>query len=102
MGIGELNELADTILPHISTNITKKDIIAIIPKVPSYKVDKNFGWPYEVKGYTGAAWYGVPVDLKTNVTNLHKELFGEENYEPSNTVVEISNRIVEKTGYLKE
>lgn len=102
MGVGELNDLADTILPHISTNISKKEIKDIIPKVASYKVIKNFGWPYNTKGYTGAAWYGVPVDLETNVKELHKELFGQENYEVSSTVKEISESIIAKTGYTAE
>lgn len=102
MGVGELNNLADTILPHISTNISKKDIKDIIPKVTSYKVSKNFGWPYNVKGYTEKAWYGVPVDLETNVKSLHKELFGQDNYEVSGTVKEISDKIVNKTGYSKQ
>lgn len=102
MGVGELNDLADTILPHISTNISKKEIKDIIPKVTSYKVINNFGWPYNTKGYTGAAWYGVPVDLETNVKELHKELFGQEDYEVSSTVKEISQSIVNKTGYSAE
>ena len=102
MGVGELNNLADTILPHISTNISKKEIKDIIPKVASYKVIKNFGWPYNTKGYTGAAWYGVPVDLETNVKELHKELFGQEDYEVSSTVKEISESIIAQTGYTAE
>lgn len=102
LGVGELNDLADTILPHISTNITKKEIKDIIPKVTSYKIINNFGWPYNTKGYTGAAWYGVPVDLETNVKELHKELFGQENYEVSDTVKEISQSIIDKTGYTAE
>ena len=102
MGVGELNDLADTILPHISTNISKKEIKDIIPKVASYKVINNFGWPYNTKGYTGAAWYGVPVDLETNVKQIHKELFGQENYEVSKTVKEISESIIAKTGYTAE
>lgn len=102
MGIGELNDLADTMLPHISTNISKKDIMAILPKVTSYHVDTSKGWPYETKGYSGSAWYGVPVDLETNVKELHKELFGQENYEPSDTVKEINQKIIDKTGYTVE
>ncbi len=101
MGVGELNKLADEMLPHISTNISKNEILAFIPKFTSYKVQNNFGWPYNTKGYTGAAWYGVPVDLETNVKELHQELFDEEDYEPSATVKEISQSIINKTGYQK-
>lgn len=102
MGIGELNDLADTMLPHISTNISKKDIMAILPKITSYHVSTSKGWPYETRGYSGGAWYGVPVDLETNVKELHKELFSQEDYEPSDTVKEISQKIIDKTGYTVE
>lgn len=101
LGIGELNNLADIILPHISTNISKSEIMSLLPKIASYSVKENFGWPYKVEGYTGAAWYGVPVDLQTNVKQLHEDLFDENNYEPSSTVKEISKSIVDKTGYTR-
>ena len=40
----------------------------------------------------------IPVDLAANVTQLHAWLFGEENYTPSQTVQEISNKIISDTG----
>lgn len=101
LGVGELNNLADIILPHISTNINKNEIINMIPKITQYNVVDNFGWPYETKGITKDRWYGVPVDLETNVSNLHAQLFGQENYEPSSTVKEISQNIIDNTGYKK-
>ena len=44
-------------------------------------------------------WYGIPVTLESNVTKLHKEAFGEENYTPSSDVKSISDSIINKTGY---
>ena len=41
-------------------------------------------------------WYGVPVDLEKSVSQLHEELFGEKDYEPSEKVKSISNSIKEK------
>ena len=46
-------------------------------------------------------WYGIPVTLETNVIQLHKEAFGEQNYIPSDTVKNISDQIIKKTGYSK-
>lgn len=99
LSIGELNSLADTVLPHIRTNISTGEILALIPDVMSYHVGESYGWPYVTKGITLDLWYGVPVTLEENVKRLHKELFGEENYEPSDTVKRISNKIIKKTGY---
>ena len=99
LDLGQLNSLLDTVLPHISTNISKNDIIALLPDLLSYNVTDSEGWPYETRGITLKLWYGIPVTLEENVKQLHKNLFGEENYEPSDTVKNISNQIIQKTGY---
>ena len=99
MGVGELNTLADNILPHVSTNISENEIISMIPKVASFNIVDSFGWPYDTKGITKDRWYGVPVDLESNVSKLHEDLFGEENYVPTETVKNISNNIIKNTGY---
>ncbi len=97
--IGEINNFLDVILPKVYTNIEANDIIALIPDMMNFKVTDSIGWPYETKGITLSAWYGVPVTLEENVTRLHEELFGEENYTPTATVQEISDSIIKKTGY---
>ena len=95
----EINSFVDNILPKIYTNISTNDMIAMIPDLTKYKVSDSIGWPYEIRGITMSAWYGIPVTLESNVTRLHQELFGEQNYIPSETVKNISNQIVTKTGY---
>ena len=97
--LGEINAFADNILPKIYTNITSSDIIAMIPDLLSYKITESIGWPYETKGITLDRWYGVPVTLESNVTKMHQELFGETDYIPTQTVQDISDKIVNKTGY---
>ncbi len=97
--IGEMNQIIDKILPEIYTNITASDIFSLLPSVASFKVTDSIGWPYETKGITLDRWYGIPVTLESNVTKLHEEAFGETDYTPSDRVKEISNQIVQKTGY---
>ncbi len=99
LSIGQLNKLADTILPRISKNIENNDIIALIPSALSFDIIESLGWPYNVKGITTTAWYGVPVTLESNVIRLHKELFGQEDYKVSETVKEMNAAIIKKTGY---
>lgn len=43
----------------------------------------------------------IPQTLVSNVTSLHKFLYGEEDYKPSSTVQTISNKIAELTGLNK-
>ena len=99
--IGEINKFLDIVLPKIYTNISGTDIIGMVPDALNYKINESIGWPYEVRGYTGAAWYGAPVTLETNVSRLHHEVFGEEDYVPTETVKTISNKIIKTTGYKK-
>lgn len=99
LNIGQLNKLADEILPRVSKNIENNDIIALIPSALSFDITESLGWPYNVKGITTTAWYGVPVTLESNVIRLHKELFGQEDYKVSDTVKEMNDAIIKKTGY---
>lgn len=102
LGIKELNNAADIILPKISTNIPASDITSTLLKVGKFSVNQSIGWPYTTKGITIDRWYGVPVTLETNVTRLHKEVFNEEDYTPSETVIDMSNRTKAKTGYTEQ
>ena len=97
--LGEINDLADKILPEVYTNLDPDEIIKMAPTVLGYSISDSIGWPYEVKGITTDRWYSVPVTLESNVKKLHEEAFGEENYEPSEAVKEISEQIVDRTGY---
>ena len=99
LGIKELNNAANVILPKISTNIQASEITSNLLKVGKYSVTQSVGWPYTTKGITIDRWYGVPVTLESNVIRLHKEVFGEEDYTPSETVIDMSNRTKIKTGY---
>ena len=97
--VSQLNKFIDDVLPKVYTNITASDIFSMIPSATSIKITDSIGWPYETKGITLDRWYGVPITLESNVTRLHKEVFGETDYVPSETVKQISNDIIEKTGY---
>lgn len=97
--ISQLNTLVDQILPRVYTNITASDIFALLPSATSFKITESIGWPYETKGKTMDRWYGIPVTLESNVTKLQQEVFENKNYVPSETVKQISDDIVAKTGY---
>lgn len=99
LGLSELNNLVNELLPLVKTNISTFDVISLLPNVASFKVSTNIGWPHEVKGITLDRWYGVPVTLESNVQRLHLELFGNDGYEVSSKVKEYSNGIIRKTGY---
>ena len=97
--IGEINSFLDDILPMIYTNVSSGSIISEIPNIANYRITESVGWPYEVRGITLERWFGVPVTLESNVQRLHQELFGEADYVVSDTVQEISQKIINRTGY---
>ena len=99
LSLTQLNSLIDELLPEVTTNISQTEILSYASKIGEYNVTDSFGWPYKVRGYTGAAWYAAPVTLEENVRKLHEQLFENEEYEVSETVKEISQNIINKTGY---
>ena len=99
LSIGQLNKLVDTILPRVSTNITSTEILSLVPSIASFNITESMGWPYETQGITLDRWYGVPVTLESNVEKLHKEVFEQSDYVVNDTIKDISNQIIKKTGY---
>ena len=97
----KLNNLVDQILPKVQTNIDSGSIVSLALQIGSYKISENVGWPYDTKGITLDAWYGIPVTLESNVKQLHVELFDDQDYEVPQSVKDISKKIVNKTGYNK-
>ena len=84
----------------ISTNISSGNIIGLAPALINVNISESDGWPKKTQGDTiGGVYYGVPINLEKNVTQLHEELFGQTDYECSETVKNISNQIINKTGY---
>ncbi len=99
MSVGELNKLADTMLPKIRTNIKPNEILSLIPTAMRFNITKSFGWPYSTTGvHINGQFYGPAATLETNVEKLHKEVFGQQDYVVNDTVKTISDEIEEKTG----
>lgn len=99
LSLGKLNNLVDTILPKVSTNITGTEILALAPSIATFNITESAGWPYETRGTQTGTYYGVPVTLESNVVKLHQEVFEQPDYVISETVKEISDKIINKTGY---
>lgn len=94
-----INNLLDTILPKIRTNITQDEIKKLIPMALSLKLTDSFGWPYTTKGvWMRGDFFGPATTLESNVKKLHEEVYGQEGYVVPESIVEISNKIIEETG----
>ena len=99
MDLGQINNLLDDFLPKIKTNLTANDIKSLIPMALSLKVKDSFGWPYTTTGvWMRGDFYGPATTLESNVKRLHEEVYGQTNYVVPESIIEISNKIIEDTG----
>lgn len=97
----ELNELVNTIFPEVSTDLTQKDIISMMPVMLKYDMANSGGFPYDKTTDTPSKKIGsivIPCDLESNVIQLHKQLFGTEDYQPSETVQSYNDTIIDLIG----
>lgn len=94
MSVGELDDMLDMMLPQVKTNLSNSDMLGLASRLIDFNIKSGAGWPYHVTGgYIDGISYVFPDDLLTNTKELHEKMFGQENYEPTETVQTISNTI---------
>lgn len=93
-----INRLLETILPQVSTSIGMEDFLKLGKNAGNYRLVKTEGFPTEYK----AARLGklgdclIPNTLETNVAELHKFLYKDQEYQISDRVKEISGEIIKQ------
>ena len=97
-GINSIFKIMDDVFPMVTTSLSKTDILQMLPTLIGYSVDETTGFPLTYKFSNVKGSIIVPTDLISNVKDLHKFLYDDENYEPSETVKAISERILEIVG----
>lgn len=103
MNLSQLNEIAETALPGIRTNLDNSAIFGLVASIGKFQLNGSIGLPYAYQGgMFHGGWYAVPKTLESNVIQLHKDAFGMAEYKVSETVLGISTRIQEDTGVTAE
>lgn len=98
MSMQDLADLYDKLAKKIDTNMSRTTMTELLAQIATTPLDEAPGWPYtynELWQDDNLAYYFVPETLSSNVTELHKTLFEQENYEPSAKVQELNDRIIE-------
>ena len=100
MSVTTLDEIIKKVFPMCATNMSVDELLAIAKDGLSYNIVDTTGFPFDAKtGSVGSAGSCViPIDMEKNVSQLHKYLFNVDNYQPSETVGKISDRIKNDTG----
>ncbi|MEG0722456.1 MAG: LytR family transcriptional regulator, partial [Lachnospiraceae bacterium] len=96
--LSTLNKIIDKVFPQVYTSLSPTDLIGVAANALHYKIGESTGFPFdvttseEIKKHNGS--YVVPIGFADNVVQLHKYLFGEENYQPSEKVQEVNQDII--------
>lgn len=86
--------IANKMLKEIGTNYSSDEVFDVLYYLSKYNLEETKAFPNRLwGGKVDGIWYAVPVTLESNVTEFHKYLFPDEEYEPSDQVQDISNRI---------
>lgn len=97
--ISDLEHMADVVLPQIKTNMGNDDFFDLLLDFGIYTMSDSASWPYDWTDFIyNGIWYGPPVTLQSNVIELHEKFFDQKDYEPTETVQNISTQISQRTG----
>ena len=97
-GLSSIFKIMDDVFPMVQTSLSKQDILGLIPTVIGYDFSDSTGFPAKYKFSNIKGSIIVPTDLASNVTEIHKFLYNDQNYTPSSEVLEKSNKIREIVG----
>ena len=99
--ITEINDIINAVFPMVATNYTNGQLLEMAPQLLEYDIVDTVGFPFdrETGTISGKGSCVIPVNLESNVIQLHEYLFGNDGYTPSQQVQDISDQIVSDTGY---
>ena len=100
--VSELNDIVNGVMKNVSTSLDVKEILSVMSDLGNYSVVADDGFPFEQYRTTGRVGSKgscvIPQDLASNVVELHKFLFDEDNYQISSEVEEFSKKVANDTG----
>ncbi len=99
-----LNNIMVVCFPQVATNIEFNEVVDMAQHITQYNIADTGGFPWS-RGDANIGSKGdcvVPTTLESNVIKLHEFLFGDSNYQPTNAVLNISEKIKSDSGRYKE
>lgn len=98
--LGTVREIVNTVSKQISTSLTLSEMLELATGVSKFHLSGTKGFPFDYTdgNVVNAGSVVIPVDLTSNVKQLHSFLYGDTEYEVSGTVRYISENIQLITG----
>ena len=94
-----LNSLIDKVAGNMMTSLNNTELLSLVKDVASYNLTDQTGFPFNLTtANLQAGDCVVPVNLEDNVRQFHQWMFGDDSYQPSDSVQEISWQIMNDTG----
>lgn len=96
----KMMSVMDEILPQVKTNMSQDELFDMFLSVFKYDIKDQQGFPWDQKElrYYGT-YYGFPTTLKENAIRAHKYLFGTSDYQVSDELSRINQKIIYRAGY---
>ena len=93
-----LIQLFDAVVPQIGTSIDEKGFLDILYHVKDYRISATSAFPaaYTVADMGKSGSCVIPNTLETNVEELHRFLYGDEDYRCTEQVKDISREIIKR------
>lgn len=90
----------DEVLPQVKTNMSQDELFKMVLSVFKYEIKDQQGFPWDQKEmrYYGS-YYGFPTTLKENAIRAHEYLFGTKDYQVSDELSRINQKIIYRVGY---
>ena len=102
--LSTVNKVINDVFDEISTSYSNMQLLTLASSLMEYSLVDSAGFPF-YKNTKSVGQLGscvIPCDLVSNVDYLHLFLFADDAYTPTDTVVEISKEITNKTGYTRD
>ena len=101
--LSTLNDVVGHVFEMSATNIGFNDLAGLVKDVAKYHMGETTGFPAargeaRIKIGSDRLSCVIPQTLESNVISIHNFLYGEENYTPSKTVLDISAKIAQASG----
>lgn len=108
--IEELSDMIDVVIGEnteekkiIQTSFTMDEMIDLLPVIFKFSLEGSRGFPRKLTtGYIGQISYVFAKGLPRNVRLLHKFLYGEEDYQPTQTVQDIDYELRMQSGVTED
>ena len=100
----EQNKVFSDLYKTVDTDMSKSELMNMADVMIKYNLSDMGGFPYKKSGKNLGSKGDcvIPCDLEENVIMLHKKVYGDKNYQPSETVKDYSSKIVNETGLTKD